>query len=483
MSTTLLQMICFLVYSLLFLLMGRQSFSESNSVAKFFIGERKNDVGRLFFTFVGTWVSAATILGFTGTVYMNGMTTLIQSVIPWFIGAVMLYLISGKLWENDVVSIPELIRKRYDSRGLQILSALLMAGCYVSYLVIQIKGFGIAASGLLHIDYRVAIFLVYLFILYSSFGGFNSVTRSDIMNLGMLAISIAALYAVVMSRTDGYIFLSDGILVREIGSKAEFPQNGGMKEQTFLYLTNFFGWGLGLAANPQYMIRILAAKDKRTAKKMIRCSLIFLAFLYFALTEIGLGLRLLFPQLRNYCTSDDVVVYALLHMIRSPLNGLFLLSIIGACVSTANSQLLLIGSVLSYDVLAQLSKKKLPEMKILFWSRIFIFIGGTAALFLSVYPPADTFSYGADIWGVFAVVLTPLIFGGLCTGIGTRNGAYAAFFGGLAAAALLQVLPVPVYWAFPATVCSCLAYLLVSLAERRKNGRSLKAPGSREETR
>mgnify|MGYP000211189448 CR=1 FL=1 len=41
---------------------------------------------RLFFTFVGTWVSAATILGFTGNVYHSGLSVIASSVIPWFIG-------------------------------------------------------------------------------------------------------------------------------------------------------------------------------------------------------------------------------------------------------------------------------------------------------------------------------------------------------------------------------------------------------------
>ena len=51
-------------------------------------------------------------------------------------------------------------------------------------------GFGIAVSSLLNINYKVAVFLVYLFILYSSFGGFNSVTKSDCLNLIMLSVSI-----------------------------------------------------------------------------------------------------------------------------------------------------------------------------------------------------------------------------------------------------------------------------------------------------
>ena len=67
MNQVLIQLIYFVIYSVVFLVIGKLSFSESDSLSKFFVGERKNDEKRLFFTFVGTWVSAATILGFTET--------------------------------------------------------------------------------------------------------------------------------------------------------------------------------------------------------------------------------------------------------------------------------------------------------------------------------------------------------------------------------------------------------------------------------
>ena len=65
MNRVLIQLIYFVIYSIVFLIIGKLSFSESDSLSKFFVGERKNDEKRLLFTFVGTWVSAATILGFT----------------------------------------------------------------------------------------------------------------------------------------------------------------------------------------------------------------------------------------------------------------------------------------------------------------------------------------------------------------------------------------------------------------------------------
>ena len=95
MSRTFDYLVCFSVYSLIILIIGKSSFGESDSIGKFFIGERKCGFWRLFCTFVGTWVSAATILGYTGNVFENGTSVIAVTVIPWFIGAGLLYLISG----------------------------------------------------------------------------------------------------------------------------------------------------------------------------------------------------------------------------------------------------------------------------------------------------------------------------------------------------------------------------------------------------
>lgn len=469
MNKTVVYLVYFCVYSLAILFIGKSSFGESDSISKFFIGERKTGRGRLFFTFVGTWISAATILGYTGNVYQNGTAVIAVSVIPWFIGALMLYAISDRLYDHDILTIPQLLRNEYHSRLLQSLSAVLLSAGYILYLVMQIKGFGIAASNLLNIDYKVAVFLVYLFILYSTFGGFNSVTKTDACNLIMLSVSIAAIYFVVVGRVEGSWLLTNKMAV-EYSAKAEVAAgpHGLFGEYTpIMYASMFFGWGMGLATNPQYMMRITAARDKKTAKQMLVYAMIFLAIFYFSLTQIGLGLKILFPNLSAYCETDDIFIYALNHLIHSRFSGFFLISVIGACISTANSQLLLIGSMMSYDVAAQYSKKEMKEEQILNLARWFIFLGGTLALVLSLNPPENILFFGADIWGAFAVILTPLVYGALLAPRRSKAGAYWAFAVGLLSMGLFRLLPLPVYWAFPATACSSAVYLLVPMFEKR----------------
>lgn len=461
----------FAVYSFVLLVIGKASFKASDSLDKFFVGERKLGVWKLFFTFVGTWISAATILGFTGNVYENGTKTIMTSVIPWFIGAGMLYLISDYLHDKHILTIPQLIRNEYDSTGLQIISGLLMSGCYIFYLVIQIKGFGIAAASLLNIDYKVAVFLVYLFILYSTFGGFNSVTKTDTFNLIMLTISMVIIYFVILDKVGGPVLITDQMAKDAQLARGFHEVNQPGDASVFTYVTMFFGWGLGLAANPQYMVRIISAEDKKTAKRMILYAILFLTVFYFILTQVGLGMKVLYPGLMKLCTTDDLFVHVIDRLLYSRFSGFFLISIIGACVSTANSQLLLIGSSMSYDVVNQVVKKKLSEEKLLLLTRFFIFVGGTLSLFYSFNPPADTLSYGGDVWGFFSVTFAPLIYGAFLWKKGTKVGAYAAFGAGLASIYILTMMPLKFHWAFPATVCSISVFVLISCLDRSRKAR------------
>ena len=99
-----------------------------------------------------------------------------------------------------------------------------------------------------------------------------------------------------------------------------------------------------------------------------------------------------------------------------------------------------------------------------------IFLGGTLSLILSLNPPENTLLFGADIWGMFSVVCTPLFYGTFLYPKGTKKGAWGAFFVGLVCIAALWERELPVYWAFPATVISSAAFLLIPLFEGRKGG-------------
>ena len=106
----------------------------------------------------------------------------------------------------------------------------------------------------------------------------------------------------------------------------------------------------------------------------------------------------------------------------TPFSGFFLISVIGACVSTANSQLHLIGCMLSYDVASQLTKRDVGGADS--HPGAGMYLHGRHGCTDLIRKSAEGHAVlGADIWGLFSAALAPLIYGGLYWKRRTKAGA------------------------------------------------------------
>ena len=489
MSRTVLYLCYFCVYSIVLLIIGKSSLRDANTPEDYFICERKVNLPLCVCTFTGTWISAITILSLTGSVYEDGLPALIFSVVPWFLGAFLLGLVTRRLYQNSIITVPELFRIRYSSRALQIVYGIIFILVYIFYLVAQYKGFGMVASALFDIPYPVAVVMVYLFIIYTTFGGYRSVVRTDMFNLILLTISLIVLFFSVVSQTGGLgtLYSQAGQISGRAHAAVVSPNQPGDLLALFggrytplVSLSMFWGWGLGLAANPQYLVRLLGAKDRKTAQRTVVYSLLLLAVIYFLLTNIALGMRVLIPSLPVAETTDGILIRLINNELYGPWSGFFLFSVIGACVSTANSQLLLIASSFSYDVLPGIFFRDISAKQTVTLGRLAVFGGGTFSMLLTLNPPNFTLSYGGDIWGIVSILLFPPLYGTLLNMRLTKYGIWACILVGCGSISILY----PLYYtgaltAHPAMFgvplaagamvlpLSTAAMLLVSAAERR----------------
>ena len=479
-SRTLLYLCYFCVYSIVLLIIGKSSLRDANTPEDYFICERKVNLPLCVCTFTGTWISAITILSLTGSVYEDGLPALIFSVVPWFLGAFLLGLVTRRLYQNSIITVPELFRIRYGSRALQIVYGVIFILVYIFYLVAQYKGFGMVASALFDIPYPVAVVMVYLFIIYTTFGGYRSVVRTDMFNLILLTISLIVLFFSVVSQAGGLgtLYNQAGQLSGRAHAAVASPNQPGDLLALFggrytplVSLSMFWGWGLGLAANPQYLVRLLGARDRKTAQRTVVYSLLLLAVIYFLLTNIALGMRVLIPSLPFAETTDGILIRLINNELYGPWSGFFLFSVIGACVSTANSQLLLIASSFSYDVLPGIFFRDISAKQTVTLGRLAVFGGGTFSMLLTLNPPNFTLSYGGDIWGIVSILLFPPLYGTLLNIRLTKYGIWACILVGCGSILILY----PLYYtgaltAHPAMFgvpLSTAAMLLVSAAERR----------------
>ncbi|MTI57146.1 sodium:solute symporter family protein [Geosporobacter ferrireducens] len=442
MNKAIIYLIFFTLYTLMLLWFGKDGFKKTNNLKDFFVAGNSLGLLASIFTFTATWFSAASMQGLTGSICAYGYAMVLYSVVPWFIGAAFLVSIVPRLKAYDILTVPEYFRIRYDSRLLQAMGGCIIIFSYTLYMIIQIRGFGVVMSELLDINYTLAIILVYLFIVYSTFGGLFSVAKTDGLNFVLIVLGILLASGMILRNTEGILRIHEQ--AAEIATKP-FPRAPFITEQgalldpfskglypPLMIITGFCGWGLGLAGNPQYALRIISARNKKTAVNMICYSVLILAIIYLGIFIIGLGSRVLQPSIDSIDSVDEVFPYMINKVIYSRFSGLVLIGITAAAVSTANSQLLILASGFTYDILKNYSCLKIDEGKYMNLNRIFILLSGTISLILSINPPQSLLIYGSQIWGVFSVTFLLPLYGGLFWKKATKEGAIASFVGGLA---------------------------------------------------
>lgn len=432
----------FLFYSIALLYFGKSGYRETETIKDFFVGGKKLGLFACVSTFVATWFSAASMQGLPGSIYIYGYSFIFYSIVPWFIGAGFLIVLVPRLRASGAMTLPEYFNIRYNSKFMQIVGGMLVVVNFILYIVIQIRGFGIVISEFLEIPYSLSIFIVYIFVLYTSFGGLFSIAKSDSFNFFIICVGVLVAVILILDRVGGIVILHNKATLIEGYAISEYqyytpkgsliqPLAGGNMSVLSL-VSAFFGWGLGIATNPQYTVRIIAAKDDKTAVNMIKKSVMILIILYICVVLIGLGSRILMPSVEGIESIDAIFPFVFNTLFSSPFSGIVLVSIMAAAISTANSQLLVASSSFVYDVFETLSNKKHSDEFLLMVSRFVVFVAGSISLILALSPPESLLVYGGYVWGVFSVSFLIPLYGGLFWKKATRKGAINSMVAGLA---------------------------------------------------
>jgi SSS family solute:Na+ symporter len=470
-------------YTLLLLWFGKSGIKKTRNLRDFFLAGNGLGLWASVFTFTATWFSAASMQGLTGSLFAFGLSSVWYAVIPWYIGTIFLYFLVPKIRKYNILSLPEYFRIRYQSLALQRLGGMVIVFAFILYMTIQIRGFGVVMSELLDIHYTLATLLVFLFIVYTTFGGLFSVSRTDGLNFFLIVLGVLFSAGMVLGATGGFDQILEKaaqIATAPFTSSAQSVPGSLLKSFSaeayppLMVITGFVGWGLGLAANPQYLIRILAAKDEKTAYGMITYSLLILTLIYFCLVIIGLGARVLQPSISSINTVDEVFPYIINNILYSKLSGFILISMAAAAVSTANSQFLILASGFTYDLFGLTAESKIKEDRLITYNRVFILIAGTVSLVLSINPPVSLLTYGGYVYGLFAVTFLLPLYGGLFWKRANRLAATASAYGGLLTMTVFAIMDQGRYGtpghlihpAFPGILVALVLFVSIGFASK-----------------
>lgn len=141
----------FLILSIALAFISKRRHADQSS-EDFFVASRQFGAFLVFFLSAGEIYSIGTMVGFPGGIYAKG-----ASYGVWFMGYVLLsypvgYFLGPKIWAAgklyDAITLPDLYRKHFDSRGVEIIAAIGAILFVLPWGQLQLTGILFALKGM-----------------------------------------------------------------------------------------------------------------------------------------------------------------------------------------------------------------------------------------------------------------------------------------------------------------------------------------------
>lgn len=306
---------------------------------EFFVGGGAIGWGVSALTYAATTYSAFMMVGLVGLSYATGVGALIFELVYLASTVVLLSVYGGKIWDlsrtHGLVSPMELFRIHYGTYTAA--AAAIVAGiALIPYTAVQVIGLAVILEGYGIAYVQGVLFASIVIGIWAILGGLRGVAITDaIQGIFMLAVAVVAI-AWSSSTFQGF-------------DLSRFP-NSVWTPAFFINLT--LPWMFFALTNPQVLQRLFILEKRKDLRKMIVLFALFGLVYTGIVTAVGFaakhGTNLgSFPAV----ASRDQVIVELIARMGRLLALPLALSIVFASVSTANSILLTLSSVISRDVL------------------------------------------------------------------------------------------------------------------------------------
>ena len=317
--------------------------------------------------------------GYPGEAYRLGFAWLMS--VGFMMAIVVFYLIfAPRLYQVSrryrYITPGDYIKHRFDSPPLTLLSNLLFVAVMVNYLLAQLMEMGHVVAGLsanLMPYWMGVVILTLVIIIYETLGGMRAVAWTDCIQGLMLLVGLVGLLAAVVPGPERLALTTQWLLERQ-PEKVMVPS----WEMSRTWLSTVLLIGVSASVYPQAIQRIYAARSvgalKRSLSLMVFMPLVtmfvvmlvgILAIPQFADLQ-GIEADQVMPLLLREWAEQSLWVYAMAVLV--------ITGILAAIMSTADSALLTMSSILAKDILGTTLLRNLDEVrltqvgKVLSWS-------------------------------------------------------------------------------------------------------------------
>ena len=416
-----------------------------NTPEDYFLASRGFGAIVLFFTLAATNFSAFSFLGFAGMAYKNGLGQYGIMALGTSFMAIMFYIIGGKVWElgkkKNYITPGELIGKENNSKFLQILFMSIMTIFTIPYLAIQAIGAGYILNSIYSIDLKLGAIIVMITIcLYVIFGGMKASGWTDVLQGLIMIFAMLIAFITVVINLGG---IEKASMMAYEAKPSLFSRPGPNNYYTIqIWLSFLILWIFCDPMFPQLFTRFYTAKSEKSLMASMYLYPLLISFFFLFPVLIGVWANGVNMEVSNI---DSILPEMVKKFSPRPIYSFVMIGALAALMSTADSQLLALSTMLSCDIFGKkIGYSKLITILLTIFALIFVVFGYDAKVGIMGTLVKTTFS------GL--VVLFPATFATLYWKKVTKWGCIASILAGEAMVFLYAFYELPAFGFLPAII-------------------------------
>ncbi len=410
------------------------------NVQDFFLGGRKMGPWLSAFAYGTTYFSAVIFIGYAGKIgWGYGISSTWIGIGNALIGSMLAWLVLARKTRKmthdlNASTMPEFFEKRYNSKAMKIVTALIIFVFLVPYSASVYVGLGYLFERTFGVPFVYCMAaMALLTAIYLLLGGYVATAMNDFVQGIVMLAGVALMIFFILSNP------AVGGLAGGIKKLSEIPNEGAGLVSTFsanplnllglIVLTSLGTWGL-----PQMVHKFYTIRDDNAVKRGTVISTVFAIVIAGGAYFVG-GFGRLFldntmPLGANGKPNPDMVMPLVLEKaLPDALIGIIVLLVLSASMSTLSSLVLVSSSAISMDLvkgtLFPNIKKESEVLLMRILCGLFVIFS-----FIVAVTPNSILSLMSFSWGTVAgAFLAPFIYGLYWKGT-TKIGAWSGFIAG-----------------------------------------------------
>src|SRR5690606_16964979 len=189
----------FVLYLILLMVIAAWAARRTRNVMDFWVFGQKMGPTLATWSLIANFVSAVSVIGFTGAVYASGYSLMTHTILGLMLGVSGLYFVVGLVRRLNVLTFPDLVARVTGKQAARPLagSVLLLSGWL--YLVMQLVGAGLLVTAITGVPYQYMVWIIgIVFILYTAVGGLVSVAWTDLVQGVIMVASVVVALAYML---------------------------------------------------------------------------------------------------------------------------------------------------------------------------------------------------------------------------------------------------------------------------------------------